>query len=89
LLGRCSKTPSVDGWGWGGDRYVISEGRDHALTLSWSTVWDTEGDAKRFETGLRHAASTCWPSEKRGGYFIGTRDAVKREGTRVTYSRFE
>jgi hypothetical protein len=89
LLGRCSKTPSVDGWGWGGDRYVVSEGKDHALTLSWSTAWDTEGDAKRFESGLKHAAATCWPSERRGGYFIGTRDVVKREGTRVTYSRFE
>jgi hypothetical protein len=89
LLGRCSKTPSVDGWGWGGDRYVISEGKDHALTLSWSTVWDTEGDAMRFENGLKHAAAHCWPSERRGGYFIGTRDVVKREGMRVTYARSE
>lgn len=87
FLGRCSKTPSVDGWGWGGDRFVITEGRDQALSLTWSTAWDSEGDAMRFELALRNVASHCWPSSPRGGFWIGESDSLHREGTRVTYSR--
>ena len=87
LLARCSKTPAVGGWGWGGDRYVVSEGKDKQLALSWRTVWDTEGDAMRFESALRWVSSHCWPSMKRGGWWIGPRESIARAGTRVELER--
>ncbi len=87
LLGRCGKTAVVDGWGWGGDRYVIAKGGASELSLSWSTVWDTEGDAMRFENALKNAATSCWQSDKRGGMWIGKKDRVRRDGLRVFYTR--
>ena len=87
LLGRCSKTPAVDGWGWGGDRFVVAEGRDQELSLAWTTEWDTEGDAQRFETALLNASAHCWPSARRDGWWISASSQVHREGTRVVYTR--
>lgn len=87
LLARCSKTPAVGGWGWGGDRFVVSEGKDKQLSLSWSTVWDTEGDAMRFESALRWVSSHCWPSERRDGWWVGARSSITRTGTHVDYAR--
>jgi len=87
LLARCSKTPAVGGWGWGGDRFVVSEGKDKQLALSWRTVWDTEGDAMRFETALRWVSTHCWPSVKRGGWWIGPHESIARAGTRVEVQR--
>jgi hypothetical protein len=87
LLGRCGKTAVVDGWGWGGDRFVIARRGASELSLSWNTIWDTEGDAMRFENALKNAATSCWPSEPRGGMWIGKKDQVRRDGLRVSYTR--
>jgi hypothetical protein len=87
LLARCSKTPAVGGWGWGGDRFVVTEGKDQELALAWRTVWDTEGDAVRFETALRWVSKRCWPSARRGGLWIGPRESIVREGAQVELVR--
>ena len=87
LLARCSKTPPVGGWGWGGDRFVVGLGTEGRLALTWSTVWDTEGDATRFESALRWVSARCWSSERRDGWWIGQRTTITRRGVRVEYTR--
>lgn len=87
LLARCSKTPAVGGWGWGGDRFVVGEGKDRELSVSWSTVWDTEGDAMRFESALRWVTARCWSSERRDGWWLGPRVSIVRSGSRVELVR--
>ena len=87
LLARCSKTPAVGGWGWGGDRYVVAEAAEQRLVLAWSTEWDSEGDAMRFENGLREVAVKCWPSAPRGGMWIGPHTSITRKGTHVDLLR--
>jgi hypothetical protein len=47
--------------GWGGDRLAVMEGPDDAWAVAIHTEWDTEADAKEFET----AATTA--SAKAGG----------------------
>ena len=89
LLARCSKTPAVGGWGWGGDRFVVSEGKDHALTLSWASEWDTDADAAHFESTVRWVSARCWSSERRDGWWIGPRTSITRKGTRVELTRGE
>ncbi len=87
LLARCSKTPAVGGWGWGGDRFVVGLGKDGRLALTWSTVWDTEADAKHFESALQWVSARCWSSERRDGWWIGPRSTITRSGARVDYTR--
>jgi hypothetical protein len=52
--------------GWGGDRWQLYRRGDHRLTLL-ATLWDSEKDAKEFESALDPA---------RGGWVIRRGDAV-------------
>lgn len=40
--------------GWGGDRYEIFRS-SHGLCGVWSTIWDSDKDAREFETLAQHA----------------------------------
>lgn len=62
--------------GWAGDGYTIVE-RNGTLGLLWSTVWDDDGAATRFEAALRTA------EEKRAE---GS-SVVRRDGRRVALVR--
>jgi hypothetical protein len=74
--------------GWGGDRFVIGEGPNKALALVWSTVWDDEAHAARFEAGLR-AQSKCWKASPGhdGKWSIDNAIAIRREGSKVAFVR--
>ena len=87
LLARCSKTPAVGGWGWGGDRYVVAEGAGGRLALLWSTEWDSVGDAMRFEAALRRVSDRCWPSVRGRGWWIGPGVTISRAGRHVDLAR--
>lgn len=76
--------------GWGGDAVRIVRRDDGALSLLWSTVWDDEAAAQRFESAVVGAKS-CWDAAV-------TRDAktpmhlapgikIARDGTRVAVTR--
>jgi hypothetical protein len=58
-VGRCvAKDEAADaGTGWAGDRYVIV-GEPGRLQLLWSTTWDSELAAARFEERLRTQPSS-------------------------------
>ncbi len=90
LLARClsREESSRAAEGWGGDAFTIVEGPRESLALLWSTVWDTEESAIRFEAALRES-NRCWPQvESRGrGQWIPARNTVRRDGTKVAYVR--
>ncbi len=63
-----SRVGNVAAAGWGGDRFAAYrlEGSARPL-LAWLTAWDTEGDAKEFETSYAKAAAARneargWPA---------------------------
>jgi hypothetical protein len=39
--------------GWGGDAFVLSRGRGGARLALWSTIWDTDADAREFERAIK------------------------------------
>jgi hypothetical protein len=39
--------------GWDGDRYEVFEGPDGKLAMIWATTWDSDKDAKEFESAYR------------------------------------
>lgn len=65
--------------GWGGDAFTIVE-KDGARAVLWSTAWDSEAEAARFEQALR-ASGTCWPDMGSGRAFVA------REKDKVAFLR--
>ncbi len=77
--------------GWGGDAYAVVETSGGALALLWSTVWDSEAQAMRFERALR-AQVACWPPEPTAAaqatrWWIPNGQRIERVGTRVSLVR--
>lgn len=69
--------------GWGGDRFAVIQAGDQ-LALLWSTVWDSEPDAARFEANLK-LQPACWRDVPNG---IDPRTfAIKRDKTKVAFVR--
>jgi hypothetical protein len=66
--------------GWGGDAFTVAEGPSGALALVWSTAWDDEAAAARFEAALRETAA-CGSGPARDGRLVA------REGARVALVR--
>jgi hypothetical protein len=59
--------------GWGGDAFTIVE-KDGARAVLWSTVWDAEPLAARFEQALR-ASGTCWRDVGNGQAYVARKQA--------------
>ena len=77
--------------GWDGDHYVVHERIESDQRLyTWSTIWDTEQDAKEFVFGFRQLLSR-WQGgvKKKEPQQDGTRDSsgnlhqIERRGTEV------
>jgi hypothetical protein len=85
LLGQCMQ-PS-DGvraaTGWGGDRYAIARGPGGKLAVLWSTVWDDDAAAARFDAAL-HLRRDCLGLQKLEGG-LGNDVVVAREVRRIAY----
>jgi hypothetical protein len=85
LLAQCLPRAEADrtATGWGGDAWsVLADEGDHRA-IAWSTVWDDEEAAARFEAAARGRgpclqAATLDPR-------VGREVTVRREGTRVAY----
>src|SRR4051812_20344789 len=60
--------------GWGGDAYTIAVGAGSRAVL-WSTAWDDEPSAARFEQALL-ASGRCFPDPSGGGSYVA-RDRAK------------
>jgi hypothetical protein len=59
--------------GWGGDAFTIVE-KDRARAVMWSTAWDTEPLAARFEHALR-MSGTCWRDVGSGQAYVAREQA--------------
>lgn len=68
--------------GWGGDAFRVSESPSGAYLMVWSSVWDTETDAKAFERAASVMAHCAPASHDLPGLF-----AVRRAGSRVAFIR--
>lgn len=81
LLSQCMdpRSAAIAAEGWGGDAFTIVQ-KDGARAVLWSTAWDSEMAAARFEQALRYSG-TCWP-EMGGG-----RAYVARDRTKVAFLR--
>lgn len=70
--------------GWGGDAYVVLErAAGERPAILWSTVWDDETAAKRFEAALREATA-CAGDDEACPY---GKVAMRREEARVAWVR--
>ena len=47
--------------GWGGDRYVVSTGKDGHLIGRIATVWDTPDDARQFADAYAASLAARFP----------------------------
>ncbi len=87
LLAQClsREEAGLAATGWGGDAWsVLADPGDHRAIV-WSTVWDDEDSAARFESaargrGLCLQAATLDPR-------VGREVTVLRDGTRVAYAQ--
>jgi hypothetical protein len=90
LLEQCEPgaLAGADALGWGGDAYAIGIGTDGGAALLWSTAWDDETSARRFE-GWMTERDECLARELHLGppeaKALGT--AVVRRANRVAYVR--
>jgi hypothetical protein len=85
LLGQCvapgvAEAASV---GWGGDAYAILEGADKKISLLWSTVWDDDEAAGRFEQAIL-ARSECLKTARLDDR-VAREVTFVRSGRRVAY----
>ena len=80
--------------GWDGDRYYyLKSSRDEEM-LVWETVWDSEKDAKQFESAMTAMIKKRFPGprvdEDRPGRLswavgLNRKVMIRRSGTRVTH----
>lgn len=68
--------------GWGGDRFAVIQAGEQ-LALLWSTAWDSEPDAARFEANLK-LQSACWRDVPNG---VERTFAIKRDKHKVAFVR--
>jgi hypothetical protein len=61
--------------GWGGDAFTIVE-KDGARAVLWSTAWDSEADAARFEQALRASAACLADAGGAGAFVARDKDKV-------------
>ncbi len=87
ILERCMSSADAKkaATGWGGDAYavVLSTKRDEALL--WSTVWDSEDDAREFQVALERYVSCT--RQRAQTHVMPLDDVVRRDGTKVALSR--
>jgi hypothetical protein len=76
--------------GWAGDRFGVFVGPNRHLALAWISAWDTEQDAREFESALA-AHPELWHENALGlstdDYVIGPEAHVQRKGERVVFVR--
>jgi hypothetical protein len=83
MLGQCDEHADGprDARGWGGDSYALVSDASGRLATLWSTVWDDEASAARFEGAVGRRAG-CLHDVKLGPD-LGTDILAVREGRRV------
>ena len=85
LLAQCLPREEADraAAGWGGDAWsVLADDADHRA-IAWSTAWDDETAAARFESVAR-GRGACLQAASLDPR-VGREVTVMREGTRVAY----
>jgi hypothetical protein len=85
FLAQCASPQAAEGaaTGWGGDAWsIVTDGSDHFATL-WSTVWDDEAAAARFEQTVS-ARGACLAQAQLDPR-VGRDVHVVRDGKRVAY----
>jgi hypothetical protein len=84
LLGQCMAPGRGEevARGWGGDAYAVVLAHD-SVSLLWSTVWDDEASAERFERAARdrEACMARWDPDPH----VGRSVLVVRDGVKVAY----
>lgn len=85
LLAQCEKVgiANTAASGWGGDAWALVTSAEGRTAMLWSTVWDDEASAVRFErvAGSRGPCLAQAPLAPN----VGREVQVIREGTRVAY----
>jgi hypothetical protein len=82
FLAQCAPTEEARAAaeGWGGDAYAIVLDPHGRLSILWSTAWDDESAAARFEAAARRRASCA---NVRADAAVGKNLVVLRDGARV------
>jgi len=85
LLAQCEppRQADLDATGWGGDAWAMVVAGPNEGGLLWSTVWDDEASAARFERAAR-ARGACLEKATIDPR-LGREVLVVREGRRVAY----
>jgi hypothetical protein len=87
LLEQCERTPEDDAapLGWGGDAFAVVSDSSSALAVLWSTIWDDEAAAARFEKRIG-ARQPCAALASGGSAIHPAFEAtVLRDGAKVAY----
>jgi hypothetical protein len=86
FLQQCG-APAGAAAGWGGDSFAVVESRESSLALLWSTAWDDEASARKFEEALQRSTA-CWAGvSSQASVRFADGAVVKRDGTRVAVVR--
>lgn len=87
ILAQClpAEDAALAATGWGGDAWAIVADSDRRTAMLWSTIWDDEASATRFERAAR-ARSSCSSAQPLFSH-VGQGIAVLREGVRVAYAQ--
>ncbi|HET9225587.1 MAG TPA: hypothetical protein VFR31_02905, partial [Thermoanaerobaculia bacterium] len=62
--------------GWGGDRFAVYE-KEGARLLAWVTEWDTEADAREFQSAARDLGRD-WAVQRTGQRVVVVRGSLKK-----------
>src|SRR5260370_5627927 len=88
LLDQCETPaePHLQSLGWGGDAFAVVQDANERLAVLWSTVWDDEPSAERFESAMRSREACMRKHQTPGAALpVGSETTVAREGDRVAY----
>ncbi|NUP09273.1 MAG: hypothetical protein HOW73_24745 [Polyangiaceae bacterium] len=87
LLTRCTseKIAREAAAGWAGDRFYALTSNEGDLAMSWVTTWDSEDDARAFETAI--TSPGCFGENSIVGRTITASVTVKRRGDVVAFVR--
>ena len=62
--------------GWGGDRFAVYE-KAGARLLAWVTEWDTEADAREFQSAVKDLGRD-WTAQRTGQRVVVVRGSLKK-----------
>ncbi len=71
--------------GWGGDAYAVAVGKNEQGALFWTSAWDSESEAKEFESALGDYVQCT--RARAGTNVMPDGDSLRREGRKVALVR--